>query len=164
MKNSHFISKIINIYLNESSSDVLKKKYGAINYLGTQYIAPDYSSMSHCIAKLAGVQTEKSSLVDSDGKACLNEKAKKCFKYIFNSATGNTNSKKMTQKQFVKYCTTCSTRASNDTVNGVKTVSTEAVNLNLNKISEILDEYGYYHPDNQQDQKESKENSLRQNR
>ena len=103
-------------------------------------------------------------MVDSDGKACLNEKAKKCFIYIFNSATGNTNSKKMTQKQFVKYCTTCSTRASNDTVNGVKTVSTEAVNLNLNKINEILDEYGYYHPDNQQDQKESKENSLRQNR
>ena len=118
--------------------------------------------MSHCIAKLAGVQTEKSSLINSNGKA-LNEKAIKCFTYIFNSATGNTNSKKMTRKQFMKYCTTCSTRASNDTVNGVKTVSTEAVNLNLNKISEILDEYGFYHPDNQQDQKESKENSLRQN-
>ena len=141
VRSTNATSMIINLYLNVRSPEQLKKRYGAIPYMGTQYISPDYKPMALVIATLAGVKTQKPALIieehlGSEVVVRLTVRAEAAFRYIFQIGTKyrtNTDGTPtiMTRKEFYAYCSRCNARE-------IK----ESNDANSSHIDKILEKYG----------------------
>jgi ubiquitin C-terminal hydrolase len=144
LRNKSLVSILINIYLNEGSTESLKKCYGHIHYLGNQYISPNYNYMLNMITILLGVSSPRPKLLhsiftptgeDEEDTITMTPRSKKAFSYMYHLITHARGTMEnpvvMTRQEFIQHCYKCA-----NSPNG------QPANIDMSKIDQVLKTYG----------------------